>query len=71
MYKLIKYKGVININPVFWLLVIIIAIVAWFIISPIFTILGRMAFKKWDKTEEILNKEDKYFNEEKGEEKDE
>ena len=58
-------------NPVFWLLVLIGAIALWFIISPVFTNLGRAAFKKWDKTEEILNKEDEYFNEEKGDKENE
>lgn len=59
-------------NPVFWLLVIIFAVILWFIISFVFIPLGRSAFKRWDKTIEILNKEDETFKEEeKGEEKDE
>lgn len=58
-------------NPVFWLLVIVVAVILWFIISPVFNSLGRNAFKKWDKTVEILNKEDEYFNDEKGENKNE
>lgn len=46
-------------NPVFWLLVIITVIILWFIISFVFIPLGRVLLKKWDKTLEILNKEDK------------
>ena len=45
-------------NPVFWLLLLFGAIALWFIISPIFTFVGRSAKKKFDKTVEILNKEE-------------
>lgn len=56
-------------NPVFWLLVIIGAIILWFIISFIFIPFGSLILKKWDKTIGILNKETKEnnSNDEKGE----
>lgn len=44
-------------NPVFWLLVIIVAVILWFLISFIFIPLGSVLVKKWDKTVEILNKD--------------
>lgn len=46
-------------NPVFWLLILIIAITLWFIISFVFMPIGKALLKKWDKTLEILNKEEK------------
>ena len=57
-------------NPVFWLLVIIGAVILWFIISFIFIPLGNVLLKKWDKTIEILNTEEN-INDEKGENKNE
>jgi hypothetical protein len=53
-------------NPVFWLLIIILAVVLWFIISFVFIPLGSFVLKKWNKTLEILNKEIEN-NDEKGE----
>ena len=57
-------------NPVFWLLVIIGAVILWFIISFVFIPLGDVLLKKWDKTIEILNTEEN-TNDEKGEIKNE
>ncbi len=55
-------------NPVFWLLIIIFAVILWFIISFVFIPLGTMLLKKWNKTIEILNKEIEIENnDEKGE----
>lgn len=51
-----------NVNPVFWLLVIIIAVILWFLISFIFIPLGSVLVKKWDKTVEILNKDTESTN---------
>lgn len=45
-------------NPVFWLLGLIFLIVFWFNISFVFIPLGRILLKKWNKTVEILNKEE-------------
>lgn len=55
-------------NPVFWFIIIIGAIILWFIISFVFIPLGIVAIKKWNKTVEILNKEiDENSDDEKGE----
>lgn len=45
-------------NPVFWLLALITVIALWFIISFVFIPIGKVLLKKWDKTLEILNKEE-------------
>ena len=44
-------------NPVFLLLIIIGAIILWFILTFAFIPLGNLILKKWDKTIEVLNKE--------------
>ena len=44
-------------NPVFLLLIIIGAVALWFILTFAFIPLGNLIFKKWDKTIEVLNKE--------------
>lgn len=44
-------------NPVFWILVILLLILLWFIISFVFIPLGKVVLKKWNKTLEILNEE--------------
>lgn len=36
-------------NPIFWLLLFIAAITAWFTASGLFTSVGRLLMKKWDK----------------------
>ena len=36
-------------NPVFWLLLFIAVIITWFAISGLFTPIGRMLIKKWDR----------------------
>ena len=36
-------------NPVFWLLLFIAAIITWFAISGLFMPIGRMLIKKWDR----------------------
>lgn len=45
-------------NPVFGILVVAGLVVLWFIISFLFIPFGRMMLKKWNKTVEILNKQD-------------
>lgn len=53
-------------NPVFWLLVILGIIILWFLTSTVvFRPLGKFLLKRWNKTMEVLNKEDEI--EEKGE----
>lgn len=44
-------------NPVFWILAILLLILLWFIISFVFIPLGKVVLKKWNKTLEILNEE--------------
>jgi len=36
-------------NPVFWLLLFIAAVTAWFAISGLFMPVGKMLLKRWDK----------------------
>ena len=36
-------------NPVFWLLLFIAVVITWFAISGLFTPIGRMLIKKWDR----------------------
>ncbi len=51
-------------NPVLWILILLAAVLLWFIISFIFVPLGRLVLKKWDNVMGILNdeeeKEDKH-----------
>ena len=51
-------------NPVFWFLVILIAVVLWFLLAFVFYPLGRFLWKIGSDTKYELEKED---NEEKGE----
>lgn len=46
-------------NPVFWLLVAFGSVLLWFFLTFVFIPLGRFVLKKWDKTVEILNEEEK------------
>lgn len=46
-------------NPVFWLLVALGSVLLWFFLTFVFIPLGRFVLKKWDKTVEILNEEEK------------
>lgn len=46
-------------NPVFWLLVALGLVLLWFFLTFVFIPLGRFVLKKWDKTVEILNEEEK------------
>ena len=46
-------------NPVLWILVLLAAVLLWFIISFIFVPLGRIVLKKWDNVMGILNEEEK------------
>lgn len=55
-------------NPVFWLLVLLGAVILWFLLTFVFIPLGDVILKKWDKTVEILNKEEKKEEVEKWEE---
>lgn len=51
-------------NPVFYLLVALTVVALWFIVSTfVFEPLGRLISKKWDKTVEILNKEENITDE--------
>ena len=52
-------------NPVFWLLVIIIAIVLWFLLAFIFHPIGVFMWKIGSDAVEELNKEDNDKKEEK------
>lgn len=45
-------------NPVFWILIALGTVLLWFIISFLFIPFGRIMLRKWNKTMEILNKED-------------
>ena len=58
-------------NPVFWLLVLIVLAILWFLISFIFIPLGQIVWKKWENILEILNKTDEQILKEKETEKDE
>ena len=51
-------------NPVFWLLVLLGAVILWFLLTFIFIPLGDVILKKWDKTVEVLNREEKEEKEE-------
>ncbi|MCX4326086.1 MAG: hypothetical protein OSJ45_02190 [Lachnospiraceae bacterium] len=42
-------------NPVLWILVLLAAVLLWFIISFIFVPLGRFVLRKWDNVMGILN----------------
>lgn len=46
-------------NPVFLLLVALGSVLLWFFLTFVFIPLGRFVLKKWDKTVEILNEEEK------------
>ena len=46
-------------NPVFWLLVILGAVLLWFFASFIFYPLGRYLWRLWNDTMENINKDDK------------
>jgi len=56
--------GGVKMNPVFWLLVIIIAIALWFLLAFIFHPIGEFMWKIGSDTVEELNKEDKEENKE-------
>lgn len=42
-------ERIVFMNPVFWLLLFIAATAAWFTASGLFTSVGRLLIKKWDK----------------------
>lgn len=42
-------------NPVFWFLVILAAVILWFGLSILFSPLGRWLYRTMDDTREILN----------------
>lgn len=52
-------------NPVFWLLVLVVLTLLWFLISFVFIPLGQVVWKKWENTLEILNKTDEQILKEK------
>lgn len=45
-------------NPVFVLLVIIAAIILWFLLSIVFEPVGKIVSKIWDNTMDIMNKKE-------------
>lgn len=45
-------------NLVFWILVVLGGVLLWFIISFLFIPFGIIMLRKWNKTMEILNKEE-------------
>lgn len=53
-------------NPVFWLLVVIIAVALWFFLAFIFHPIGEFMWKIGSDAMEELNKEDNDKKEEKG-----
>ncbi len=54
-----------NMNPVLWILVLLAAVLLWFIISFIFVPLGRFVLKRWDNVMGILNNDEQKEDEEK------
>lgn len=44
-------------NPVFWFLVALAALIAWALLSAIFIPLGKFAYTRWKKLNDKLNKE--------------
>lgn len=46
-------------NPAFLIIVIIIAILLWFLLSFIFIPLGKLIYKVWKNTYDNINKEEK------------
>ena len=44
-------------NPVFWLLVALVAVLLWFLLTFVFIPLGKIINKKWNNTMKILNEE--------------
>lgn len=49
-------------NFVFWLFIILILIAIWFILVPVFRIIGRGTKRKIDETNEVISKEEKENN---------
>ena len=45
-------------NPVFWLLVIVVAVILWFLLAFIFYPLGRLVYRIISDTISELNRED-------------
>lgn len=58
-------------NPVFWFLVIVFAVLLWFAISFIFLPIGRFVAKKVKKISDIINYEETENEEQKENNKDE
>ena len=52
-------------NPVLWILVLLAAVLLWFIISFIFVPLGRFVLRKWDNVMGILNNDEQKEDEKK------
>jgi len=46
-------------NPVFWLLIIIGAVLLWFLLAFIFYPLGKFVWRIWSDTSNELKREDK------------
>ncbi len=54
-----------NMNPVLWILVLLAAVLLWFIISFIFVPLGRFVLKRLDNVMGILNNDEQKEDEKK------
>ena len=52
-------------NPVLWILVLLAAVLLWFIISFIFVPLGRFVLRKWDNVMGLLNNDEQKEDEKK------
>lgn len=52
-------------NPVFWLLIILVAVALWFLLAFVFYPLGRFLWRIASDTMEELNKDDKNNDERK------
>lgn len=46
-------------NPVFWLLVVIIAVILWLLLAFIYYPLGKFVWRIWSDTSDELKREDK------------
>lgn len=54
-----------DMNPALWILVLLAAVLLWFIISFIFVPLGRFVLKRWDNVMEILDNDEQKEDEKK------
>lgn len=54
-------------NPAFFIIIIIVAILLWFLLSFVFFPLGKLIYKVWKNAYDNINKKDEKINKEKGE----